>query len=176
MKRILIALASVALLIAGGAAEAAGRAGPLAPSIYAPGWRDGAPAIVAGQAWRTGGDAWRSGVDIVVEAGRYVGSGKFTTLPGAWCADAVSVWLKATGRPPLANRMAASALAYGPHVADPRPGDLVVMRTNRGFAGHVGVFVSFDAAGNVKFVSGNWDHHVALSAISRGAVTAFIRT
>jgi len=117
----------------------------------------------------------RSGSDLVAEAARYVGSGKFTELPGAWCADAVSFWLKATGRPPLANRMAASALGYGPHVANPQPGDLVVMRTRRGYAGHVGIVAAVNADGSIEVVSGNWRHRVARSVISRRSVTAFVR-
>ena len=146
-----------------------------ASSLDAPDWTHGAPAILGRAAVAGGVAAWRSGSDMVAEAARYVGSGKFTELPGAWCADAVSFWLKATGRPPLANRMAASALSYGPHVANPQPGDLVVMRTRRGYAGHVGVFVGFDAAGDVEIVSGNWGHRVTRGVIPRRSVTAFVR-
>jgi uncharacterized protein (TIGR02594 family) len=146
-----------------------------ATSTAAPDWTHGAPVILGRAAVAGGAAVWRSGSDLAAEAARYVGSGKFTQLPGAWCADAVSFWLRATGRAPLANRMAASALVYGPHVADPRPGDLVVMRTRRGVAGHVGVFVGFDAAGNVEIVSGNWSRRVARSVIPRWTVTAFVR-
>ena len=152
-----------------GAAEANGRAGPsiLAPS--APLWDRGAPAMATRFAWATGSD-------LVAEAARYVGSGKFTGLPGAWCSDAVSVWLRATGRAPLANRMAASALVYGPHVSNPSPGDLVVMRTRRGPAGHVGIVEGVEADGSIDIISGNWSNHVAHGVISRGQVTAFVRT
>jgi hypothetical protein len=82
--------------------------------------------------------AWRCGSGVAADAARDLGAGRFAEWPGAWCADAVSFWLKATGRAPLANRMAASALGYGPHVADPRLGDLVVMRTRRGPAAQSG--------------------------------------
>jgi uncharacterized protein (TIGR02594 family) len=163
-----LGVAAAALLSVGGAAEAAGRAGPPAPSIYALGWRDGAPAIAAGA-------AWRGGSLLAAEARRWIGSRKFTGLPGPWCADAVSAWLKAIGRPPLPNRLAASALNYGPRVADPWPGDLVVMRTRRGPAGHVGIVAGVNADGSIEIISGNWRDRVARSTISRAAATAFVR-
>ena len=171
------ALAALALLTAvclSGAAEADGHNGLRPLDMNAPAWQDGAPAIVGCAAWQAGGALARSGSDLVAEATRYVGSGKFTQLPGAWCADALSFWLRAAGRPPLANRMAASALAYGPHVASPRPGDLVVMRTRRGAAGHVGVVARVNADGSVEIVSGNWGHRVARARIWRRQVTAFV--
>jgi len=170
-----LALVVVLAALAPRAAHAADRAGPPPPSIYAPAWQAGAPAIAARAAWRGAAVGICSGADLVAEAARWIGSGKFTGLPGAWCADAISAWLRATGRPPLSNRMAASALAYGSHVANPRPGDLVVMRTRRGYAGHVGVFVGLAAAGDVEIVSGNWGRRVARSVISRRSVTAFVR-
>ena len=126
-------------------------------------------------AWGAGGAAACAGADLVAEAARYVGSGKFTSPPGTWCADAVSFWLEATGRPPLKNRMAASALSYGPHVANPQPGDLAVMRTRRGYAGHVGVVARVNPDGSIEIVSGNWNRRVARSVIARGSVTAFVR-
>ncbi len=148
-------------------ARANGRAGPAIQPSAAPHWSRGAAALVARF-------AWRSGSDIVAEAELYVGAGKFTALPGAWCADAVSFWLKATGRAPLANRMAASALAYGPHVAEPQRGDLAVMRTRRGSAGHVGIVAGVAADGAVEIISGNWGHRVARAFVPRWQVTAFV--
>ncbi len=174
-RRPLAAVLVLAALCLGGAAEAGGRAGPTPPSLYAPHWSHGAPAIAAGAAWRTGGAAWRSGSGLAAEAARYVGEGKFTQLPGAWCADAVSVWLKATGRPPLPNRMAASALSYGPRGLG-APGELVVMRTRRGYAGHVGVVERIMPDGSVEIISGNWGRRVARAIVPRWQVTAFIRT
>jgi hypothetical protein len=111
-------------------------------------------------------------VSIVSEAARYVGSGKFTQLPGAWCADAVSAWLRAIGRPPLANRMAASALSYGPRGSG-APGDLAVFMGRRG-AYHVGVVVA-DLGSEVEIVSGNWSHRVARAVVSRRGLI-FVRT
>ena len=124
----------------------------------------------AGPTPSTSGASWD--VSIVSEAARYVGSGKFTGLPGAWCADAVSAWLRAIGRPPLANRMAASALSYGPR-GNGSPGDLAVFMGRRG-AYHVGVVVA--ALGNrVEIVSGNWSHRVARAVVSRRGLV-FVRT
>lgn len=178
----LTGIVALTCLFLSGAAEANGRAGPAPATVSPPSWRHDAPAIAAhvasgaaGAVWRTGGAAWRTGSDLAAEAARYVGAGKFTGLPGAWCADAVSVWLERTGRPPLANRLAASALAYGPHVAEPRPGDLVVMRTRRGPAGHVGIVEGVLPDGSVAIISGNWGRRVARGVISRRSVTAFVR-
>jgi uncharacterized protein (TIGR02594 family) len=169
----LAGIALAACLCLSGAVEASGRSGPPSPSLYAPSWQAGAPAIAGRAAWGAGGALARSSSDLVAEAARYVGSGKFTSLPGAWCADAVSFWLKATGRPPLANRMAASALVYGPRVAAPHPGDLVVMRTNRGWAHHVGIVSRVESDGTVWMISGNYRRHVAEARVPRVGV-AFI--
>ncbi len=183
MKGLARPLAAVVVLVSlclGGAAEANGRAGPSPPSLYAPGWRAGAPAVAARFAWRTsgdlarsGGDLARSGADLVAEAARYLGEGKFTSLPGAWCADAVSFWLERTGRPPLPNRMAASALRYGPRGFG-APGELVVMRTRREYAGHVGIVERMLPDGSVEIISGNWGRRVARAIVPRAMVTAFI--
>ena len=170
-----------------GSALATGRAATT-PSIYAPGWRvetaslhvphwrRDAPAVVVAAAWRGAGAVAHSTSDIVAEASRYVGSAKFTPFAGPWCADSISVWLKATGRPPLANRMAASALAYGPHVSTPKAGDLVVLHTRRGYAGHVGVVEGINSDGSIRIISGNWGGKVARGVISRRQVTAFVQT
>ena len=192
MLKMLTALAALMCLCLSGAAEANGRAGPAvqsfaapvlhqqtaarttrhsrtrlawAPRQYAPDWQHGAPTIAVQAAWG-GGSA------LVAEAARYVGSGKFTVLPGAWCADAVSFWLQRAGKPPLANRMAGAALSYGPRSVG-RPGDLAVFMGRRG-AYHVGVVVA--SLGNrVEIVSGNWGHRVARAVVSRRGL-AFVRT
>jgi hypothetical protein len=157
LRRHLTAIAALASLCLGHHAEAAGRS---APSIYSAEWSGGEP----GRNW---------GGDLVAEAARYVGSGKFTALPGAWCADAVNVWLRAIGKPPLPGRMAASALAYGPRGTG-APGDLAVFVGRRGYAYHVGVVVA--SLGNrVEIVSGNWGHRVARAVVSRRGL-AFVRT
>jgi len=168
LRAILAAFAVLGCLCLSFPSEASGRAGPPAVDLYAPAWNHGAVAVGARY-------AWASGSDLVNEAERYLGSGKFTGHPGAWCADAVSAWLRATGRPPLANRMAASALSYGPRGWG-APGELVVMATRRGYAGHVGIVESINADGSITIISGNWSHRVARGVISRRQVTAFIRT
>ncbi len=139
-----------------GSAEANGRAGPAAPLAS------------------DGGALWRGASGLATEAARYIGSGKFTRLPGAWCADAVSAWLTATGHPPLANRMAASALTYGPHVV-PRPGALAVLGHN-GRAYHVGVVAGVESNGSIDLISGNWSHRVSRATLPRSAFLAFIGT
>jgi hypothetical protein len=148
------------------------RPAPTAAALAAPGLADGAPAIAVRAAWGAGAATWRIGADLVAEALRDVGRGKFTAQPGAWCADATSAWLIRTGRPPLANRMAASALAYGPHSVG-RPGDLAVFMGRRG-AYHVGVVVA-SLGDKVEVVSGNWSRRVGRAFVSRRSLI-FVRT
>jgi uncharacterized protein (TIGR02594 family) len=131
-----------------------------------------------GRAWRAvsslAAGAWSGGARVVAEAERFLGSGNPTGTRGPWCADYVSWTLRHVGRRPLANRLAASALRYGPHVRDPRPGDLVVMNTRRGYARHVGFFAGWDR-GRVVLVSGNWGHRVVRALVSPRAIAAFVR-
>ena len=115
----------------------------------------------------TTGQAQAAEPQVLAEAAQYVGMGKVTRFPGAWCADFVNLILRATGRPPLPGRMASAALAYGPRVAHPRPGDIVVMH------GHVG-FVVADLGSEIEILSGNWSHRVARAFIPRRSVVAFI--
>jgi uncharacterized protein (TIGR02594 family) len=111
---------------------------------------------------------------VIGEAMRYLGASNVTGTRGAWCADYASMVLRHTGHRPLASRKAASALAYGPRVGQPRPGDLVVVNTRAGYAAHVGFFAGWDH-GRVLIVSGNWGHRVARAAVYQGAVAAYIR-
>ena len=166
LRASLAALAALTCICLAGTAEASGRAGPSIQSSAAPVWHRGAAVVGARY-------AWQSGSDLVNEAARYVGSGKFTGLPGAWCADAVSAWLRGVGKPPLANRMAASALSYGPRSSGSL-GDLAVFIGRRGYAYHVGVVVA-DLGSEVEIVSGNWDHRVARAVVSRRGLI-FVRT
>ena len=114
-----------------------------------------------------------AGQSVVAEAMRFVGAGNVTGMSGAWCADYASMILRRAGRLPLANRTVSAALAYGPRVRQPQPGDLVVINTRAGYAQHVGFFAGWDH-GEMLMVSGNWRHRVAVAPISRGAVAAFI--
>jgi hypothetical protein len=162
LRASLAAITLAASLCLGGAAEASGRAAAT-PSLYV----SGAPA-----SYGVAGMAWQSASGLAVEAARYVGSGKFTSLPGAWCADAVSAWLRATGKPPLASRMAGAALSYGPR-GNGAPGDLAVFMGRRG-AYHVGVVVA-SLGDRVEVVSGNWGHRVGRAVASRRSLI-FVRT
>jgi hypothetical protein len=153
----LAALAALAAICLASGAEASGR-GSLEPSIYAP--------AIAAQA------AWGGASALASEAARYIGSGKFTALPGAWCADAVNVWLRATGHRPLGSRMAGAALTYGPR-SPGHPGDLAVF-IRHGHAYHVGI-VAAERGNVVEVISGNWSHRVARAMIPRQAAV-YIRT
>ncbi len=134
------------------------------------------PVCARGAAPRAGDSATAADVrqvmagvnDILTEAQRHLGQGNFTGRPGSWCAWFASAVLKATGRRPLADGLAASALAYGPRTGAPRPGDLAVM------PGHVG-FVVADLGARVTIVSGNWSHRVALTTLPRAAFVAFVK-
>lgn len=165
----LTAVFALAAICLSGAAEANGRAGPTIQTAEAPAWNRGAPAM-AGRA------VWSAGSSLVAEiANRYVGAAKFTGLPGAWCADAISAWLRAAGKPPLASRMASAALSYGPRGSG-QPGDLAVFMGRRG-AYHVGIVVA--ALGDrVEVVSGNarsWGHRVGRAVLPRSSLV-FVRT
>lgn len=119
-----------------------------------------------------GGRAWRASSSVVAEAMRFLGAGNITGTRGAWCADYASFVLMRSGHRPLANRMAASALAYGPRTHNPKPGDLVVLAGRHG-ASHVGFFAGWDR-GRVVMVSGNWGRRVSRALISTRAVAAFV--
>jgi uncharacterized protein (TIGR02594 family) len=114
------------------------------------------------------------GGDALAEAARWIGSGKMTGLPGPWCADFVSFVLRRTGHAPLANRLAASALDYGPRLSGPKVGALAVIRTRRGWAGHVGLVEGIEPDGSIRLISGNWGRRVARSVVPRASVVAFV--
>lgn len=154
MKVKLVIAALVAAFLLPGAAQAQRRAAPPTAS--------GAPARSP-----AGGDA-------VAEATRWLGSGNMTGMAGPWCADAVSFWLRRTGHRPLASRLVASALDYGPRLAGPQVGALAVIRTRRGWAGHVGFVAGVEPDGSIRLISGNWGHRVADAIIPRNAVMAFV--
>ena len=167
LRASLTAIFALACLCLSGPTYANGRAGPAIQTAEAPAWNRGAP-MMAGRA------VWAVGSSVVAEiANRYVGAAKFTGLPGAWCADAVSAWLSEAGKPPLANRMAASALSYGPR-GNGAPGDLAVFVGRRGYAYHVGVVVA-SLGDQVEVVSGNWSRRVGRTVVSR-RVLVFVRT
>ena len=109
------------------------------------------------------------GSALVQRALADLGKGNFTGIREAWCATAVSAWLSSIGKPPLANRMASSGLAYGPHVNPPRAGDLAIMK------GHIGIVME-DMGSTIRIVSGNYSHKVSVAVLPRRAFIAFVRT
>ncbi len=165
LKAKLIAIVVAAALLAPDLALAYGRAGPT-PNPFAA-WRETGS---GGGAARTFG----AGGDVVAEAARWIGTGKFTGLPGPWCADAVSTWLERSGHRPLEGRMASSALAYGPRLERPEVGALAVLGSRRGWASHVGVISGVDRDGSIHLISGNWGRRVAEAVVPRGSVIAFV--
>jgi uncharacterized protein (TIGR02594 family) len=147
----------------------------LPPAFYGrsgPRWRP--VADDEGRAWRSARGVYGGGANVIAEAMRFLGAPNITGTRGPWCADYTSLVLRRTGHRPLANRLAASALRYGPHTGEPRVGDLVVMNTRRGYARHVGFFAGWDRD-RVVIISGNWRGRVSRALISRRAVAAFIR-
>lgn len=112
---------------------------------------------------------WASGsANLLHVAQRYMGSRNFTGV-GRWCRAAINHWAALAGKP-LANRSnrAIDALALGPHVREPRPGDLAVMRH------HVTVFAGW-SGGRLIGLGGNQSHRVKYSAFSPRQVLAFVR-
>jgi uncharacterized protein (TIGR02594 family) len=113
------------------------------------------------------------GSSVIADALRFVGAGNVTGMPGPWCADYASMILRRTGHKALAGRSVSAALAYGPRVRQPRPGDLVVINTRAGYAQHVGFFAGW-SHGLMEMISGNWGHRVSVAPISPRSVAAFI--
>lgn len=105
--------------------------------------------------------------DVIREALRFVGSGNPTGIRAAWCAFFVSMVLRATGHRPLPNGLSYSALSYGPHLAGPRVGALIVLPH------HVG-FVAGVSGDRVTMLSGNWGRRVALAVLPIRAAIAYI--
>jgi len=168
LKAKLTAIVVAATSVAPNLALAHGNTPP-SPNLFAA-WREAASDGGAAPASRPFG----AGGDVVAEAARWIGSGKFTRQPGPWCADAVSAWLERSGRRPLESRMASSALAYGPRLERPEVGALAVLGSRRGWASHVGVVSSVDRDGSIHLISGNWGRRVAEAVVSRGSVIAFV--
>jgi len=168
LKAKLTAIVVAATLVAPDLALAHGNTTP-SPNLFAV-WREAASDGGAALTSRPFG----AGGDVVAEAARWIGSGKFTRQPGPWCADAVSAWLERSGHRPLDGRMASSALAYGPRLERPEVGALAVLGSRRGWASHVGVVSSVDSDGSIHLISGNWGRRVAEAVVSRGSVIAFV--
>jgi hypothetical protein len=112
-------------------------------------------------AWGLTDRGVKEGSNIIAEASRYVGSGKFTQLPGAWCRDALNVWLRHSGLYTDGRRDAPSVGRLG-HPTRPVPGAIAYNRS------HAGVVVGV-SGGKVFLVSGNWSHRVKRHVASAGS-------
>ena len=148
LKAKLTAFVVAAVLIAPDVALAHGRVSPT-------------PNVFARRETKSDGDTapaprlFSAGGDVVAEAARWIGSGKFTSQPGPWCADAVSAWLERSSHRPLDGRMASSALAYVPRLERPEVGALAALGSRGGWASRVGVVSGVDPDGTVHLISGN---------------------
>lgn len=100
------------------------------------------------------GRAWSASHPLVRIALADLGRGKFTPLPGPWCADALVAWGRRAGYRMPATRRAIDFARYG-RPTHPRPGAIVVSRH------HVGIVVAV-ARGRVTMVSGNWGGRVRI--------------
>ena len=106
---------------------------------------------------------------LLAEASRYIGRGKVTPYAGPWCRDFINLVASRAGYR-LANRSrrAIDALALGPRVASPRPGDLVVMRS------HVTIYAGMQG-GRIAGLGGNQGRGVRVSHYDARRVIAFVR-
>ena len=139
-----------------------------------PTWGGATPAPATGRDGAATLTASFGGGSVAAEASHWIGSGKFTGLPGPWCADAVNVWLRRSGHRPLDGRMASAALAYGPRLEAPEVGALAVLGSRLGWAYHVGVVAGVEPDGSIRMISGNWGRRVAEAVIPRQSVAAFV--
>jgi hypothetical protein len=112
--------------------------------------------------------AGRAAGGLVAEARRYLGRGKFTRLPGAWCRDALNVWLRAVGLHTDGSRLARDAVRLGARINRPEPGAIMVLRH------HTGV-VAAVRGDRVLVISGNHGGRVAESYYPIRSVIAFVR-
>ena len=161
--------AVLAVVMASGAADANGRSPAAAlPVAPAPSF-DAARAEIPSGAPRSSG-----GGDVIAEAERWLGSRNMTGRGGPWCAHFASYVLERTGRRPLANGMASSALSYGRRLSEPRVGALAVVTTRVGYAAHVGFVSGVHPDGSIELLSGNWGRRVSDAPVSRHSVVAFV--
>lgn len=109
---------------------------------------------------------------LVSVALRYVGARKFTPFAGAWCRDALNVWLRKAGLRTDGSRLALAALHLGPRLRSPFPGSIGVMGRRGG--GH-DVVVIGRSGNRVEAVSPNWGHMVKLVTYPIRRFIAFIQ-
>lgn len=89
-----------------------------------------------------------------------------------WCAAFVNSILKKTGNNGSNDLTARSFLRWGVRVKNPQEGDVVVIRTKRGY--HVGFFAGFKG-NKVLVLGGNQSNSVKVTAYSRKSVVQFRR-
>lgn len=92
-----------------------------------------------------------------------------------WCGAFAGLVVKSVGKSaPASYRIARSWLRYGSKVSlkNARPGDIVVVRTGRGY--HVGLFVS-KSKGHVNLIGGNQSNRVQVSQYSTKSIAAIRR-
>ena len=159
--------AVLAVLTISTAANAAGRNGAIALPEAPP--AADAPAFSAMRAETPSG-----GAVVVAEAERWLGARNPTGKRGPWCAHFASYVLERTGRRPLANGLASSALSYGRRLKEPKVGALAVVTTRIGYAAHVGFVAGVNADGSIDLISGNWGRRVSDAPVQRRSVVAFV--
>lgn len=89
-----------------------------------------------------------------------------------WCAAFVNSILRKSGNDGSRDLTARSFLRWGVKVSNPQEGDVVVVRTSRGY--HVGFFVGF-RKGQVLVLGGNQSNSVKITAYSKRSVVAYRR-
>lgn len=105
---------------------------------------------------------------LLAVASHYLGARNFTGV-GKWCRAAINVWARRAGIRLVNNsNRAIDALRLGPHVSNPRPGDLVVMRR------HVTIFAG-KSGGQIIGLGGNQHKRVQYSRYSPSRVLAYVR-
>lgn len=89
-----------------------------------------------------------------------------------WCAAFANAVLKKAGKKGSGSLTARSFFAWGKRVTTPQPGDVVIIKTKRGY--HVGFFVG--RKGNqVLVIGGNQSNSVKITAYSIRSVAQFRR-
>jgi uncharacterized protein (TIGR02594 family) len=92
-----------------------------------------------------------------------------------WCGAFTGMLVRKVGKaPPASYRIARSWLRYGSKtkLSNARPGDIVVVRTGRGY--HVGIFVS-KTKGFVNLIGGNQSNRVQISRYPTRSIAAVRR-
>lgn len=90
-----------------------------------------------------------------------------------WCGKFVTAVVTEAGHKiPHASGLARSWMKYGKRVTVPRPGDIVVIRTKRGY--HVGIF-SHMKDGKVFLLGGNQSNRVKVSGYALSRIVAMRR-